>query len=179
MLKILMKFFKFCNEENRKKFYKSIALGVIDAIFAGMKIPAAYFAIDAIVNNNITVNTFLLVMGFMLLSTVGKMVINRFYQMLLTEGGYRTCAGKRIEIGEHLRYLPMGYFNDTSLGHITSVTTNTLEQTGDIATRAIILVMQGIITTAIVSLGMFIFDVRIGLICVAVILIFFIFNHFS
>ncbi|SOB92366.1 ABC transporter ATP-binding protein [Pseudobutyrivibrio ruminis] len=179
MLKILMKFFKFCNEENRKKFYKSIALGVIDAIFAGMKVPAAYFAIDAIVNNNITVNTFLLVMGFMLLSTVGKMVINRFYQMLLTEGGYRTCAGKRIEIGEHLRYLPMGYFNDTSLGHITSVTTNTLEQTGDIATRAIILVMQGTITTLIVSLGMFIFDVRIGLICVAVILIFFIFNQFT
>ncbi|SEA97323.1 ATP-binding cassette, subfamily B [Pseudobutyrivibrio sp. ACV-2] len=179
MLKILMKFFKFCNEENRKKFYKSIAFGVLDAMFTGMKIPAAYFAIDAIVNNNITVNTFLLVMGFMLLSTVGKMVINRFYQMLLTEGGYRTCAGKRIEIGEHLRYLPMGYFNDTSLGHITSVTTNTLEQTGDIATRAIILVMQGTITTAIVSLGMFIFDVRIGLICVAVILIFFIFNQFT
>ncbi|SFI14484.1 ATP-binding cassette, subfamily B [Pseudobutyrivibrio sp. OR37] len=99
--------------------------------------------------------------------------------MLLTEGGYRTCAGKRIEIGEHLRYLPMGYFNDTSLGHITSVTTNILEQTGDIATRAIILVMQGTITTAIVSLGMFIFDVRIGLICVAVILIFFIFNQFT
>lgn len=179
MLKILMKFFKFCNEENRKKFYKSIAFGVLDAIFTGMKIPAAYVAIDAIVNNNITVNTFLLVMGFMLLSTVGKMVINRFYQMLLTEGGYRTCAGKRIEIGEHLRYLPMGYFNDTSLGHITSVTTNILEQTGDIATRAIILVMQGTITTAIVSLGMFIFDVRIGLICVAVILIFFIFNQFT
>jgi len=179
MLKILMKFFKFCNEENRKKFYKSIALGVIDAFFAGMKIPAAYFAIDAIVNNNITVNTFLLVMGFMLLSTVGKMVINRFYQMLLTEGGYRTCAGKRIEIGEHLRYLPMGYFNDTSLGHITSVTTNTLEQTGDIATRAIILVMQGTITTLIISLGMFIFDVRIGLICIAVILVFFIFNQFT
>lgn len=179
MLKMLTKFFNFCNEENRKKFYISIALGVLDAIFAGMKIPAAYFAIDAIVNNTITVNTFVLVMGFMLLSTVGKMVINRFYQMLLTEGGYRTCADKRIEIGEHLRYLPMGYFNDTSLGHITSVTTNTLEQTGDIATRAIILVMQGTITTAIISLGMFIFDVRIGLICLAVMAVFFIINQFT
>ncbi len=179
MLKMLRKFFNFCNEENRNKFYKSIALGVIDAIFAGMKIPAAYFAIDAIINNNITTYTFLLVIGFMLLSTVGKMIVNRFYQMLLTEGGYNTCAGKRIEIGEHLRYLPMGYFNDTSLGHITSVTTNTLEQTGDIATRAIILVMQGTITTAIVSLGMFIFDVRIGLICIAVMVIFFLFNQFT
>lgn len=179
MLNMLRKFFNFCNEENRNKFYKSVVLGVLDAIFAGMKIPAAYFAIDAVVNGNITVNTFLLVMGFMLLSTVGKMVVNRFSQMLQTEGGYNTCAGKRIEIGEHLRYLPMGYFNDTSLGHITSVTTNTLEQTGDIATRAIMLVLQGSITTVIVSLGMFIFDVRIGLICVAVTLIFFIFNQFT
>jgi len=179
MLEMLKKFFDFCNEENRNKFYKSVALGVLDAFFAGMKIPAAYFAIDAIVEQNITANTFLIVMGFMLLGTVGKMFVNRFSQMLQTEGGYNTCASKRIEIGEHLRYLPMGYFNDTSLGHITSVTTNTLEQTGDIATRAIMLVLQGAITTLIVSLGMFIFDVRIGLICVAVMLVFFIVNQFT
>ncbi|CBK75904.1 ABC-type multidrug transport system, ATPase and permease components [Butyrivibrio fibrisolvens 16/4] len=115
----------------------------------------------------------------MLFGTVGKMVVNRFSQMLQTEGGYNTCCGKRIEIGEHLRYLPMGYFNDTSLGHITSVTTNTLEQTGDIATRAIIMVLQGSITTAIIALGMFIFDVRIGMISVGTILIFLVINQYT
>lgn len=179
MLEMLRKFFNFCDEENRNKFYKAVALGVIDAIFGAMKIPAAFFAIDAIVKNNITVNTFLYVLGFMLVGTVGKMVVNRFSQMLQTEGGYNTCCGKRIEIGEHLRYLPMGYFNDTSLGHITSVTTNTLEQTGDIATRAIIMVLQGAITTAIIALGMFIFDVRIGLISVAIIVVFLAVNQYT
>ncbi len=179
MLEMLRKFFNFCDEENRNKFYKAVALGVIDAIFGAMKIPAAFFAIDAIVKNNITVNTFLYVLGFMLVGTVGKMVVNRFSQMLQTEGGYNTCCGKRIEIGEHLRYLPMGYFNDTSLGHITSVTTNTLEQTGDIATRAIIMVLQGSITTAIIALGMFIFDVRIGLISVGTILVFLVVNQYT
>ena len=179
MLEMLRKFFNFCDEENRNKFYKAVALGVIDAIFGTMKIPAAFFAIDAIVKNNITVNTFLYVLGFMLVGTVGKMVVNRFSQMLQTEGGYNTCCGKRIEIGEHLRYLPMGYFNDTSLGHITSVTTNTLEQTGDIATRAIIMVLQGSITTAIIALGMFIFDVRIGLISVGTILVFLAVNQYT
>lgn len=179
MLEMLRKFFNFCDEEDRNKFYKAVALGVIDAIFGAMRIPAAFFAIDAIVNKNITVNTFLYVIGFMLFGTVGKMVVNRFSQMLQTEGGYNTCCGKRIEIGEHLRYLPMGYFNDTSLGHITSVTTNTLEQTGDIATRAIIMVLQGAITTAIIALGMFIFDVRIGLISVGTILIFLVINQYT
>lgn len=179
MLEMLRKFFNFCSEENRNKFYNAVALGVVDAIFGAMKIPAAFFAIDAIVRRDITVNTYVIVIGFMLISTVGKTVVNRFSQMLQTEAGYNTCCGKRIEIGEHLRYLPMGYFNDTSLGHITSVTTNTLEQTGDIATRAIIMVLQGSITTVIIALGMFIFDVRIGLISVAAIIIFLFVNTFT
>lgn len=179
MLDMLRKFFDFCNEENKNKLYKAVVLGVLDAIFGAMKIPAAFFAIDAVVKKEINTNTFIIVIGFMLLSTVGKMVVNRFSQMLQTEAGYNTCAGKRIEIGEHLRYLPMGYFNDTSLGHITSVTTNTLEQVGDIATRAIMMVLQGSITTVVIGIGMFIFDVRIGLISIIGILIFFLFNKYT
>lgn len=179
MLSMLRKFFDFCSPEDRAKFYKSVVLGVLDAIFGAMKIPAAFFAINAVVNKQIDSNTFLTVMGFMLISTIGKMVVNRFSQMLQTEAGYNTCCGKRIEIGEHLRYLPMGYFNDTSLGHITSVTTNTLEQTGDIATRAIMMVLQGSITTVVIGIGMFVFDVRIGIISVIGILIFFLFNKYT
>ncbi|WP_022763419.1 ABC transporter ATP-binding protein [Butyrivibrio sp. AD3002] len=179
MLEMLRKFFAFCSPENRTKFYKSAILGVLDALLGAMKIPAAFFAINAVVNKDINVNTFVIVMGFMLVSTIGKMIVNRFSQMLQTEGGYDTCAGKRIEIGEHLRYLPIGYFNDTSLGHITSVTTNTLEQTGDIATRAIMMVLQGSITTVVIGIGMFIFDVRIGIISVIGILIFFLFNKYT
>ena len=179
MLDMLRKFFDFRNEENKNKLYKAVVLGVLDAIFGAMKIPAAFFAIDAVVKKEINTNTFIIVIGFMLLSTVGKMVVNRFSYMLQTEAGYNTCAGKRIEIGEHLRYLPMGYFNDTSLGHITSVTTNTLEQVGDIATRAIMMVLQGSITTVVIGIGMFIFDVRIGLISIIGILIFFLFNKYT
>lgn len=118
----------------------------------------------------------MLIVGFMLVSTLGKMVINRFSMMLQTEGGYDTCASKRIEIGEHLRYLPMGFFNDSSLGHITSVTTNTMEQVGDIATRAVMMVLQGGITTAVVAVFMFFFDVRIGLISLVGIGIFMLMN---
>ncbi len=174
MLKMLKKFFDFCNETNRKKFYGSVLLGVLDALFGAMRIPAAFFAITAVLNKEINSKTLMTVIGFMLVSTLGKMVVDRFSSMLQTEAGYDTCAQKRIEIGEHLRYLPMGYFNDTSLGRITSVTTNTLEQMSDIATRAIMMVLKGSITTAVIAIGMFLFDVRIGLIsmiCIAVFLL--------
>ncbi len=176
MLEMLKKFFDFCNKKDRHKFYGAVALGVLDALFGAMKIPAAFFAITAVIDNDIGPGTFITVMGFMLVSTLGKMVVNRFSQMLQTEAGYDTCALKRIEIAEHLRYLPMGYFNDTSLGHITSVTTNTLEQMSDIAVRAIIMVLQGSITTVVIGAGMFIFDVRIGLISLACIAVFMVVN---
>ncbi len=179
MLKMVKKFFAFCNKKNRGKFYKAVVLGVIEALFTAMKIPAAFFAIKAVIENRIEWSEILLVIGFMLISTLGKTVVNRFSYMLQTEGGYDTCASKRIEIGEHLRYLPMGYFNDTSLGHITSVTTNTMEQTGDIATRAIMMVLQGGLTTIVVALFMFVFDVRIGLISLAGIGIFLLVNKWT
>ena len=179
MLKMVEKFFDFCSKKNRNKFYKSIILGVMEAIFTAMKIPAAYFAIKAVLDNKIDATAIFTVIGFMLASTLGKMIINRFSAMLQTEAGYDTCAQKRIEIGEHLRYLPMGYFNDTSLGHITSVTTNTMEQVGDIATRAIMMVLQGGITTLVVTIFMFAFDVRIGLIAMGGIAVFLLINQWT
>ena len=73
----------------------------------------------------------------------------------------------------------MGYFNENSLGHITSVTTNTMEQVGDIATRAVMMVLQGAITTMVIACGMFFFDVRIGCISVAGILVFLLVNQWT
>lgn len=179
MLKLVKKFFDFCSQKNRNKFYLSALLGVIEAIFTGTKIPAAYFAIKAVLENDIGVKSILTVVALMLVGTLGKMCVSRFSSMLQTEAGYDTCALKRIEIGEHLRYLPMGYFNDTSLGHITSVTTNTMEQTGDIATRAIMMVLQGGITTVVVALFMFAFDWRIGLLALAGIGVFLLVNQWT
>jgi ATP-binding cassette subfamily B protein len=114
MYEMIKKFFDFCDKKNRKKLYKSVILGVFDAILGAMKIPAAFVAFGAVINQTINKKTILLVIGLMLLSTVGKTIVNRFAHMLQTEGGYDTCASKRIQIAEHLRYLPMGYFNDTS-----------------------------------------------------------------
>jgi ATP-binding cassette subfamily B protein len=61
----------------------------------------------------------------------------------------------------------MGYFNDNSLGHITSVTTNTMEALADIATRVVMVTTQGILTTFVITAFVFIFDWRIGLLLTA------------
>lgn len=61
----------------------------------------------------------------------------------------------------------MGYFNENSLGEITSVTTNTMESVGDVATRAVMMVFQGLLDTSLIILMLFFFDWRIALVALA------------
>ncbi len=177
MLKIIRRFFDFCGDENRNKFYKSIALGLIQAVFEALKIPAIAVMLQALLENNVTNRAILTSLGIMLLSIVGSSVIKYFSTMLQTEAGYGTCADKRIEIAEHLRYLPMGYFNNNSLGSITSVTTNTMQQLEGVATRVIMLVSQGLLMTVLIIVMLLFFDARIALVLLVGFLLFLLVNN--
>jgi len=162
MLKVIRKFFAFCGEENRRKFITSIRLNVIQALFEALKIPAIAVMIRALMKGTVDTKDILLSLGIMLISIAGSGLLKSKAVMLQTEGGYDTCAKKRVEIAEHLRYLPMGYFNANSLGQITSITTNIMESLENIATRVVMLVCDGLLTTSLIVIMLFFFDWRIA-----------------
>ena len=172
MLNTLKKFFDFCTEEDRKKFYTSVCLGVLKAFIVAFRIPAIGLVVMAIINNNVSMQTVGLSLGMMLLSVILNILISLKVTMLQTEAGYHTCTHKRIEIAEHMRYLPMGYFNQNSLGQITSVTTNTLESLADVATRVVMMTLEGFLTAGTITVFVFIYDWRIGLILLAGLILF-------
>ena len=167
MFATLKRFFDFCNAEDRKKLYLAIGLGTVKAVFAALRISAIGVIVMGILDGNMTSKNIWLAIAILAASVLGQLFINLKTTMLQTEAGYHSCANKRIEIAEHLRYLPMGYFNDNSLGHITSVTTNTMEALSDVATRVVMLTTQGILTTIVITAFVFCFDWRIGLLLTA------------
>ena len=176
MIQIFRRFFAFSGKENRHKFIRSIFLGVLKAIFEAMKIPAIAVTLHGVLSGDLSVQHILLSFGIMLLSVAGNAFANYRSTMLQCEAGYGTCADKRIEIAEHLKYLPMGYFNRNSLGYITSVATNSMEALADVATRVVMMVTQGILTTIFVVLMILLFDLRIGGIAVLGVLLYFAIN---
>ena len=176
MIQIFRRFFDFCGETNKRKFTKSIFLGVLKALFEALKIPAIAVTLQGVLSGNLTAQHILLSLGIMLFSISGNAFANYRSTMLQCEAGYGTCADKRIEIAEHLKYLPMGYFNQNSLGYITSVATNSMEALADVATRVVMMVTQGILTTAVVVLMICAFDLRIGGIAILGVLLFFAVN---
>ncbi len=176
MFQTLKKFFAFCGDDNRKMFVSSIWLGVISAICSAMRIPAAAIVIQALLSGNVTMATLWSSLGVIVVSLIITIAINMKSTMLQTRAGYRACANKRIEIAEHLRYLPMGWFNDNSLGEVTSVTTNTMENMANVATRVVMITTRGFLTSGIIAVMMFVFDWRMGLITFAGLILFFAVN---
>lgn len=166
MLKTIQKFFAFCGEENRRKFVTSVWLAVIQAFFEALKIPAIAAMIRALLRGTVETGDILLSLGIMLVSILGAGLVKAKATMLQTEAGYDTCAKKRVEIAEHMRYLPMGYFNANSLGQITSVTTNVMESLENVATRVVMLVCEGLLTTSLIVVMLLFFDWRIALVLV-------------
>ena len=176
MLKTFHKFFAFCGEENRKMFITSIWLGVISAICSALRIPAAAIVIRALLRGSVTAATLWASLGVIVVSLAVTICINMRATMLQTVAGYRACAEKRIEIAEHLRYLPMGWFNDNSLGEVTSVTTNTMENMANVATRVVMVTTRGFLTAGVIAAMMIVFDWRMGAIALAGLAVFFAVN---
>ncbi len=177
MFEVLAKFFRFCGRENGNKFKLSMAIGLIEALASAMKIPAVMYILIGLMSGEPMKKYICGSLAIMAAAVVIGVLCKRFSTVLQTEGGYNAAAFARIKIAEQLRYLPMGYFNGNSIGEISSVTTNTMEALGDVATRVVMLTTQGILETSMIVLMILCFDWRIGLISAAGVLVFFLINY--
>lgn len=187
MFKEIYRFFKFSGKENEKRFWTSVALEFVISMFSRMRFVAAYVLIEGIcyemglgsvmMNEGVTWKRLWIIVVLLLVSVLGMIALKCISQMKQTIGGYTTAAGKRMEIALKLRYLPMGFYNKNSLGNITSVTTNTMEVIGNIATRVVMVLLDGIINTLVLLILMFIFNWQIGLVVVGILLVFIFVNY--
>lgn len=176
MFGVLKKFFRFSGKENSRKFKKSIVIGLIDALAMALKIPAIMCVLMGVMNGDNLGRYIWTSVAIMSVSIIISLCCKMFSTMLQTEGGYNTAAFKRIEMAEHLRYVPMGYFNKNSIGEIASVTTNTMENLSDVATRVVMLTTQGLLETAMIILMILLCDWRIALVALAGVAVFILVN---
>ena len=153
-----------------------MVIGLAEALASAMKIPAVMYILMGMISGDVMGKYIRGSLIIMVAAVVIGVLCRRFTTILQTEGGYNAAAFARIKIAEHLRYLPMGYFNANSIGEISSVTTNYMESLGDVATRVVMLTTQGILETSMIVLMIFCFDRRIGLISAVGVLIFFLIN---
>jgi ATP-binding cassette subfamily B protein IrtB len=163
MIEIFRKIWRFAGEE-QKNIRSSIIIGFINAIFHMLQIGAIFLTIQALVEKEADKAAIWYVLGLMVVSIAGKTATNYFSQLQQTHAGYFMAANKRVFIGNKMKLIPMGFFNQSSLGNITGICTTVLGDVETTAPMVMVLTLGGFITTIVFTVYMLAFDWRMGLI---------------
>lgn len=171
MLSVFKKIWHF-SSDRQNEIRKSIVIGLVNAIFNALMLAALFVVIGALVDGNTDPQTAWMALGIMLASIIGKIVTRYFSQLQRTKAGYFMVADKRVYLGNKLKVIPMGYFNQNSLGNITAVATTILTDVESAAPVVLVTTLGGFINAVVFALAILIFDWRIGCIVLAAMLVF-------
>lgn len=166
MINILKKIINFSGDQ-KNNLWLGLLFGLIGSIFKLFNILAIAFVIKNIVEGTINTSVMWQSITIMTVGILGTMACNYVSTMRHTVAGYTMAANSRIKIADHLKNISMGFFNDNDLGKITSVATNSAELINDNLTRCMLLYMQGLIMSFLITASLFAFDWRLGIICLA------------
>ena len=171
MIGVLKKIWDFAGEE-QGNIRKSMILGFFYAVFHMFQIAAIYVVVLALVGGSTDSAPAWQALGLLLASILGRAVLNRFSQLQQTHAGYFMVANKRISIGDKLKRVPMGYFNDQSLGELTGITTTVLDEVESTGPMVLVSILGGLINSAVMLLCVLFWDWRIGLLALAGMLVY-------
>ena len=171
MINVFKKIWDFSLKEKRN-LQKSMVIGFLNAICNSLLVLALYVVLKAIVENQVSTRTAWTAFAIMVLSIIGKIITQYFSQLHRTHAGYFMLADKRISIGEKLKRVPMGYFNQNSLGQITAIETTILNDVETAVPVVLVTTLGGFLNSLVFALFILLFDWRMGLITLFGIVIF-------
>lgn len=176
MLKTISKFYKFAGER-KQQMVAGLVFTVVTSIFESLQFLAVSVVIKDIVHKTITYSTIKTSFILMSISIMGVIVFSHLSKTNSTKGSFLMCSDHRLNIGNKIKYMPMGFFNSKSLGKITTTVTSTMELLQDIAPRVIENVIYGFVNVIILITFLAFFDIRIVLISISGIITFNLINY--
>ncbi len=104
-------------------------------------------------------------------SLILQILFQHIANRLQAAAGYMVFADKRMELGAHLRKMPMGYFTEGNIGKISSVLSTDMLFIEEVCMNVIADMMSYIFTEAILLAFLFFLNIWLGLAATAVVLL--------
>ena len=165
MIQMFKRLLDFSGTE-RKRLILSFIFHMCNSVFEMLPIMAVLTVLNGILlslsNGYMPVETIWAALGIMLLSISGRILFTNFSAVKRTLGSFSMCSKWRMELGEKLKRVPMGYFNEHRLGDITAAVTTTL---GDLETNAVTVmeaVAGGFIHAVVIGIWLLFYEWKIG-----------------
>lgn len=170
MIQMIKRLLDFSGSE-RNSLIASFLFSLLDSVFEMMPIMAILTVLSGLLSvaegGVMAASTIWLSLIIMLVSIAGRIFFNNLSCTKRTLGSFAMCAQKRLEIGEHMKRVPMGYFSENRLGEIAAAATTTL---GDIENNAVTVlerVAGGFIHAIVIGVWLLFYEWHIGLLMFA------------
>ena len=153
------------------RIQRAFVCAFLESILSKMPIFLAFLVLSGFYQKTLT-GTKCLYIGIGLVGVVAAQVIVHYLcDRLQSAAGYMIFTDKRMELGGHLRKLPMGYFTSGNIGKISSVLSTDMVFIEEIAMSTLGNMMSYMLSALILLVFMFFLDWRLGLAAAAVTLL--------
>ena len=140
----------------------------LESILSKMPIFLAFVVLSGFANKTITGQTCLYVGLGLAAIVLVQMLVHYLSDSLQSAAGYLMFADKRIELGGHLRKLPMGYFTSGNIGKISSVLSTDMVFIEEVAMSTLGNMMSYLLSSLVLLAFMFYLNWQLGLIAALV-----------
>lgn len=138
------------------------------SILSKMPILLAFLALRGFYEGSLTGRYCLWIGVAMVFAVAAETLCQFLCDKLQSASGYMMFAERRLELGAHLRRLPMGYFTAGNIGKISSVLSTDMVFVEETVMSSLANMMNYMFTAVIMAALMLFFDFRLGLAAVGV-----------
>ena len=166
----------FVAGEQSKRITKMLIFGTLKSFFEGFVLGGILFLLmkmceNIFENRAVTMNDIYIVATIEALAVVGKIIFGYLADKNKNTASYSLGAENRLIVGDRLKKVNMGYFNDNRLGDISGRVSTAITELETIGVFIITALITGTIQTVIMGLFILPFDIVTGLIILATIFI--------
>ena len=166
MIKLIKRLLDFSGKE-RGSLLLSFVFTLLDSVFQMLPILAILTVLTGLLaaadGGVMPTQTIWISLAVMVISILGRIVFNNLSAGRRTLSSFSMCAEKRLEIGEHMKRVPMGYFNENRLGDITAAVTTTLSDVENNAVTILEQVAGGFIHALVIGVWLLFYEWRAGI----------------
>lgn len=158
------------------KYSSRIRASYITSFIKGimMKAPLilSFFAISLFMKGQMNEKKCLYLGIGLVLCIAVEAVFEHITNVLQSATGYQVFADMRMRLGDHLRKLPMGYFTEGNIGKISAVLCTDMVFIEECCMGVLSELVTFMISQGLMTLMMFVMDIRLGIAALTVIIAF-------
>lgn len=167
MIKLFKRILEFSGKY-KGRIQLATAMAFIETMLSRLPIYLSFIVLTAFYYDKITPQMCLTV-GLVLVGMIVLQIIVRYASDALQSGaGFMVLAEKRMELGSHLRKLPMGYYTEGNIGKISSVLTGDMVFIEETAMSTLANMMNYFFSSIVLVVFMSFLDIRLGGVAIVV-----------